>query len=537
MTDFLELPDLACEVVGGAAIACNDEFFAEKENLLREHPAVWKDHAYTDRGKWMDGWETRRRRPPDAIGHASPGGDHDWCIIRLGLPGAIRGVVVDTAFFRGNYPPACALSAAEIDDALDLRALDAATWTEILPRSALAGDTRNAFPIAALPGAGDRRFTHVRLDIFPDGGVARLRVHGEVVPRWTRLVALGGPIDLAALEHGAVVESCSDMFFGSRNNLIKPGPSRSMADGWETRRRRASSSGAHPGPGGGNDWAIVRLAAAGTIERLEIDTSHFKGNAPGRCTVGGVHAPGVPRGAQGAVDRLDGWRLLLASPLQPHTRHVFDGELRRIGPVTHLRLDIFPDGGVARLRAHGELAGDPVTGRLGPPTGLARLNALVPDDARAALRRCCGSTRWAEAMAAARPFDDVPALLRFAERTWWALDEAAHREAFAAHPAIGARGDQARAPAGDAAWSAGEQRATHAAGDPVVAELADANRAYLERHGFLFIVCATGRSAEAMLADLRARTPRSLAEELRTAAEEQLQITRLRLHKLLGELA
>src|SRR3954470_17236946 len=297
MTDFLDLPDLACETVGGAAIACNDEFFAEKDSLLRDHPAVWKDHAYTDRGKRMDGWETRRRRPPDAVGHASPGGDHDWCIVRLGMPGAIRGVVVDTAFFRGNYPASCALSAAEIDDALDLRALDAATWIEILPNSPLAGDTRNAFSIPALPGpglsgtapagaAGDRRFTHVRLDIFPDGGVARLRVHGEVVPRWSRLAALGGPIDLAALEHGAVVESCSDMFFGSRNNLIKPGPSRSMADGWETRRRRTSSSGAHPGPGGGNDWAIVRLAAAGTIERLEIDTSHFKGNAPGRCTVG-----------------------------------------------------------------------------------------------------------------------------------------------------------------------------------------------------------------------------------------------------------
>jgi allantoicase len=341
MTDFLELPDLACEAVGGAAIACNDEFFAEKENLLRDHPAVWKDHAYTDRGKWMDGWETRRRRPPDAVGHASPGGDHDWCILRLGMPGAIRGVVVDTAFFRGNYPESCALSAAEIDDALDLRALDAAAWIEILPRSALAGDTRNAFRIAT--GAPDRRFTHVRLDIFPDGGVARLRVHGEVVPRWSRLIALGGPIDLAALEHGAVVESCSDMFFGSRNHLIKPGPSRSMADGWETRRRR----------GPGNDWAIVRLAAAGTIERLEIDTSHFKGNAPGRCTVEGVHAPGAPRGA---ADRLDGWRPLLASPLQPHTRHVFDGELRRIGPVTHLRLDIFPDGGVARLRVFGAIA-------------------------------------------------------------------------------------------------------------------------------------------------------------------------------------
>ncbi|HEX7843744.1 MAG TPA: allantoicase, partial [Kofleriaceae bacterium] len=509
MTDFLDLPDLACEAVGGAALACNDEFFAEKENLLREHAAVWKDHAYTDRGKWMDGWETRRRRPAPSAGHPSPGGDHDWCIVRLGMPGAIRGVIVDTAFFRGNFPESCALYATEIDDALDLAALDAATWTQILPRSPLAGDSRNAFAID-----DRRRFTHVRLDIFPDGGVARLRVHGEVVPRWSRLRALGGPIDLAALEHGAVVETCSDMFFGSRNNLIKPGPSRSMADGWETRRRR----------GPGNDWAIIRLAAAGTIERLEIDTTHFKGNAPGRCMVEGVR---VPDAARGAADQLTGWRTLLGSPLQPHTRHVFDDELRRIGPVTHLRLSVFPDGGVARLRAHGELAVE-------ISTGIARLNALPADEARAALRRCCGATRWAEAMAAARPFEDLPALLRIAEHTWWSLDEAAHREAFAAHPRIG----ETRTPAaGDAAWSAGEQRAAATAGEQLLAELAEANRAYADKHGFVFIVCATGRSAESMLADLRARTPSSLADELRTAAEEQIKITRLRLGKLIGELA
>jgi len=175
---FLDLPDLACESVGGAALACNDEFFAEKENLLREHAAVWKDHVYTDRGKWMDGWESRRRRPADAVGHANPGGDHDWCIIRLGLPGVIRGVVVDTAFFRGNFPESCALHATEIDDALDLRALETATWTQILPRVKLAGDTKNVFAIDAR-----QRFTHLRLEMFPDGGIARLRIHGEALPR------------------------------------------------------------------------------------------------------------------------------------------------------------------------------------------------------------------------------------------------------------------------------------------------------------------------------------------------------------------
>ncbi|HUJ63639.1 MAG TPA: allantoicase [Kofleriaceae bacterium] len=488
---FLDLPDLACEEVGGAAIACNDEFFAEKENLLRARAAEWKDHAYTDRGKWMDGWETRRRREPG----------HDWCVVRLGMPGVIRGIVVDTSFFRGNFPESCAIQACELDDPLDLHALAHATWTNILPRSALRGDARNTFAIEYR-----QRFTHVRLEIFPDGGVARLRVHGEVAPRWDTIRALGGPIDLAALEHGAVVETCSDMFFGSRNNLIKPGPSHSMADGWETRRRR----------GPGNDWAIVRLAAAGTIERLEIDTSHFKGNAPGSCLVEAEHAPGA------RAEQIERWRTLVASPLEPHRRHVFDRELRRLGQVTHLKLSVFPDGGVARLRAWGQLA--PVAA-----PGLDRLNALPPLDATTALLRCCGSSRWTAALVGARPFEDAPALLRIAERIWWSLDENDHVEAFAAHPRIGE--------ASAAKWSAAEQ-AGAAAADPATAlELAEANREYAARHGFIFIVCASGRSADAMLADLRARLKRSRTEELRTAAEEQAKITRLRLVKLIEELA
>jgi allantoicase len=502
---FLDLPDLASDAVGGAAIACNDEFFAEKENLLKPAAAVWKDHLYTDRGKWMDGWETRRFRPIDGVAPGEDSTVHDWCLIRLGLPGVIRGIVVDTAFFRGNYPASCAIHATEIADPLDLRALETATWTEILPRSPLQGDTRNMFAIDHA-----QRFTHLRLEIFPDGGVARLRVHGDAVPEWSKLRALGGAIDLAALENGAVVETCSDMFFGSRNNLIKPGPSLSMADGWETRRRR----------GPGNDWAIVRLAAAGMIDRLLIDTSHFKGNAPARASIEGVHAPGV------AAAELTGWRTMISTPLQAHTRHMFDDELRRIGPVTHLRLSSYPCGGVARLRAWGTLAPE-------SSMGIAALNALGGNEARAALRRCCGSRAWVEAMTAAGPFEDLPALLRIAERTWWSLAEADHRQAFAAHPKIG----EAKVPAsGDVTWSTDEQKHAAAAAVMTLAELAEANRAYDAKFGFIFIVCASGRTADSMLAELRARLGSTEAQELRTAAEEQIKITRLRLAKLIGEL-
>lgn len=480
MTDFTDLPDLACEAVGGAAILCNDEFFAQKENLLKAHAAEWREHDYTDRGKWMDGWETRRYRPADGVAPGRDSDVHDWCVVRLGMPGRIRGVVVDTAFFRGNYPDTCAIWAATIDDPLDLRALDSAPWVNILPRSSLEGNSKNHFRIAS-----EQRFTHVRLDIYPDGGVARLRVHGEVVPRWETL--RGQMIDLAALVNGAWVETCSDMFFGSRNNLIKPGQSLSMADGWETRRKR----------GPGHEWAIVRLAAPGTVERLEIDTSHFKGNAPALITVEGRSG--------------DDWRPLLSTSVQAHTKHVFD-DLRRVGHVSHLRLGVYPCGGIARMRAWGYLA----------------QRDEVPRLSVEQLKRCCGSVRWAEGMAALQPFEDRQALLRAADRTWWSLGEADHLEAFGAHPKIGQQSSSA--------WSQKEQAGAAGAQAQTLAELAELNQRYEAKHGFIFIVCASGRSADAMLADLRAREGRDRASELRTAAEEQAKITRLRLAKLLEEL-
>ncbi len=491
---FTDLPDLASEDFGGAAILCNDEFFAEKENLLKPHEAVWKEHEYTDRGKWMDGWETRRYRPANGIAPARDSDIHDWCVIRLGLPGVIKGVVVDTAFFRGNYPDSCELQGTTIEEPLDLAALGTATWTPIIRRANLEGNTKNTFDVK-----DDTRYTHVRLVIYPDGGVARLRIHGQPVADWNRLRSLGGPIDLAALENGAVVESCSDMFFGSRTNLIKPNASLSMADGWETRRRR----------GEGHDWAIVRLAAQGTIERIELDTSHFKGNAPARFSV------------EGKLGEDGVWRELLGSrPAQAHRRHVFDRVLRRLGPITHLRVSTYPCGGIARLRALGTLT----------PTaeaGINALNALSAADASAAMLKVCGSTTWAAAMTALRPFEDRASLLRLGERYWWQLDEAAHREAFAAHPKIG----QSSA----SKWSADEQRGVAAADSDLMSSMAELNRQYEAKHGFIYIICASGLSAPEMHAQLQARLANDTATELLTASEEQAKIIQLRLQKLIAE--
>jgi allantoicase len=328
MTRFTDLVDLAAERLGGAAVLANDEFFAPKENLLRAAPAEWREGVYTDRGKWMDGWETRRRRTPG----------HDWCIVRLGMPGIVRGVVVDTSYFRGNYPEQCSLDGCAVDGtpSADSLARDHA-WREILPKTSLQGDSRNEIAVEH-----DAPVTHVRLNIFPDGGVARLRVHGEVIPDWAALSRVG-EVDLAALENGGWVVVCSDMFFGHRQNLILPGRSTHMGDGWETRRRR----------GPGNDWTIVRLGRPGSISRVEIDTDHFKGNAPGACSMSWCDAPRA--GADALTSTAVTWHELLPRiDLQPHARHRFERELQTVERASHVRLDIYPDGGVARLRVFGQ---------------------------------------------------------------------------------------------------------------------------------------------------------------------------------------
>jgi allantoicase len=328
-TDLTDLVDLTAERLGGSVLIANDEFFAPKESLLKASAAEWREGVYTERGKWMDGWETRRRR--------SAG--HDWCIIRLGLAGVVRGVVVDTSFFRGNFPESCSLEAAEIVALPDPERLatDATVrWTEILPRSPLSGDARNTFAVTS-----DRRVTHVRFSIFPDGGVARLRVFGEARPD-AALLRPGRELDLAALELGGYVVVCSDMFFGHRQNLIMPGRSTHMGDGWETRRRR----------GPGHDWTIIRLAGRGTIARVELDTDHYKGNAPGTVALACCDAANA---TTDALMSTTPWRELLPSTaVQPHARHAWAANSG--APATHVRLNIHPDGGVARLRVFGTLA-------------------------------------------------------------------------------------------------------------------------------------------------------------------------------------
>src|SRR5258706_770235 len=325
--DFTELIDLASERLDGAVLFANDEFFAAKENLLKPADPIFIEGKYTDLGKWMDGAESRRRRTPG----------FDWCIVRLGLPGVIRGVMVDTSHFKGNYPEQCSVEACALDGLPTTEQLTAesVTWIEILPRMQLNGDSPNPFEIAS-----QERWTHLRLKIYPDGGVARLRVYGEVVPDWKRLQQIGGEIDLAAVENGGMVLSCSDMLFGHRHNLIMPGRAANMSDGWETKRRR----------GPGHDWVIIKLGSAGHINHLEVDTAYFKGNFPESCSLEGCKTTGHVLPVS-----LDWKQVLPRTKLQAHTRHLFEEEVIDAGTVLHVWFNIFSDGGVSRLRVYGSI--------------------------------------------------------------------------------------------------------------------------------------------------------------------------------------
>jgi allantoicase len=327
---FTALADLASARVGGRAIATNDDFFASKSNLVKAGPAIFLPGKYTSRGKWMDGWESRRRRTEG----------HDWCVVALGIRGVIRGVNVDTSHFTGNFPSHCSLDALDTTRPVTSRvaALTGEPWTTILDRHGLAGNGPNIIAVN-----NDRPWTHVRLNIFPDGGVARLRVFGDPEIDWRKIARERRVLDLAAIENGGLVLAASDMHFGAKDNMIMPGRAPNMGDGWETRRRR----------GPGFDWAIVRLGTPGSITRVEIDTNHYKGNFPESASLDGCFAPGA---TVEALTSATWTELLPRTKLRAHHRHFFAKELARFAPISHVRLNIFPDGGISRLRIHGTVA-------------------------------------------------------------------------------------------------------------------------------------------------------------------------------------
>jgi allantoicase len=308
--------------LGTRVTFATDDFFAAKERVIDSPAPVFIDDKYDDHGKWMDGWESRRKRIAG----------HDYCDIRLGVPGVIHGFDIDTSHFTGNYPPQASIEACDSSE-------DAPEdgWVELLGKTDLSGDSHHFLEIS-----DDRVWTHVRLHIYPDGGIARLRIFGEVRANFD---GVDGFVDFAAVENGGRAIACSDEHYGSMHNLNAPGRGVNMGDGWETARRR----------GPGNDWVIVALAQPGIVERIEVDTAHFKGNYPDRVS---LEAGLFDIDALASPDS-DNWQTLLAeTKLKMDQQHYFEA-LESLGAVSHIRMSIYPDGGVSRLRIFGRVGGDP----------------------------------------------------------------------------------------------------------------------------------------------------------------------------------
>lgn len=319
--------DLAFSEYGGRALYANDEFFAEKENLLKPGRGVFIVDKYTDRGKWMDGWESRRKRGPG----------NDWCVIKLAFPGVIKCLDIDTNHFTGNHPPFASVDGLYLDKEPAVSAWEKQSfdWIPILGKSNLNPGSQHLFDVSC-----KQVCNYIRLNIFPDGGVARFRVYGEVKVDWEKFKK-GEVVELSGIANGGRALTCSDMFYSHPGNLLKLGRGVNMGDGWETKRRR----------GPGNDWVIIKLGKPGVIEKFELDTAHFKGNFPDRCSILGIMSD---RDDVSADDK--GWKEIVPeTKLKADHQHYFTKEILSHGPVSHLKLNSFPDGGVSRFRAFGKV--------------------------------------------------------------------------------------------------------------------------------------------------------------------------------------
>jgi allantoicase len=324
---FTALTDLAAERLGGKVLYATDDFFAEKENLILPTRGIFIHDKYTDRGKWMDGWESRRKRTPG----------HDWAVIQLATSGKITGFDIDTNFFLGNHPPHASIEAVNLPDGYKVSDWEDVAWKEILPKSHLDAGSQNFYECAS-----DEIFTHLRLHIYPDGGVARFRVYGEVFKDWNA-VSASDEIDLAAAINGGQAIACNDMFFSAMGNLIMPNRGANMGDGWETKRNRTPNN---------RDWVIVRLAHKGMVDRIVVDTCHFKGNYPDSCSIEWCTSDTD----EAAINDGNWQPLLPLQKLSADNEHEFIKEINSHNAITHVRLNIFPDGGISRLRLFGKIS-------------------------------------------------------------------------------------------------------------------------------------------------------------------------------------
>jgi len=320
--------DLISAALGGEILSFSDEWFAEAKNLINPAAPIRKPGYFVPTGAWYDGWETRRHNKEPA----------DWVIIKLGVAsGVVHGVEIDTAFFNGNHAPAVSVEGCFLEGG----APSADTkWEEILPKQECGPSQRHAWRFEK---PTERAYSHVRLNMFPDGGIARFRLFGTAVPVFPP--DKEAIIDLAHVSSGGLAIACSDQHFGTKDNLLLPGRGKDMGDGWETKRSREP---------GHVDWVVVKLGAPGHIEEIIVDTLHFRGNFPQAVelyafSAGGAHSV--------AADDAGWVKIVDAHPCSADTEHAFpSAKLQNIGTgaITHVKMVIIPDGGVKRLRVFGK---------------------------------------------------------------------------------------------------------------------------------------------------------------------------------------
>ena len=322
------LVNLASPKMGTKILAFSDDFFGEVTRMLNDKDPIFIEDKYDNHGKWMDGWESKRRRD----------GGNDWAILKLGSSGIISKIEIDTSYFTGNFPPFFSLEGiySEIEPNKDTN------WKSLIAKTSLIGDCKNNFELNL-----KEKFNYVRLQIFPDGGVARIRLFGEVKYNWGEFNN-EEIIELSSLKLGGSILAYNNAHYGDVSALLSEGRGKTMGDGWETRRRREP----------GNDWIIIKLAQKGIIEKIQIDTAHFKGNYPDRAS---IQAISIDKNltTKDLIQSSENWIVILnETKLTADNIHEYEINSNSKAEATHIRLNIYPDGGVSRLRIFGKKLDD-----------------------------------------------------------------------------------------------------------------------------------------------------------------------------------
>jgi allantoicase len=477
--------DLASQTLRGYVLAASDELLGPRARLLEPAEPRPRDGQ-------VDGWQTRRRRDEGP----------DWAIVRLGVPGLLEELVVDTTGFPDSSPTHVSVEGCVASHGATWQELEG--WQEILPRSPLQEGSRSRFPVSS-----QQRFSHLRLSIFPDGGVARFRALGRALPTWMAPGRLPpAPLDLARAGNGARIDSCSDGSAESCRWLLASGPAAAAEQVWRTRRRRQP----------GSEWVVLKLAGPARVQAVTLDTAHLEGDCPALAALQAATSRQEP-------GHDDWFELLPPQRMVPCTEHHFQDELKDNAEVRWVRLSLLPDGGMARCRLWGELTADGLR-----DARLSYLNASAEAELRPIFTAVCHSARWVAEMCRSGPFESVQDLQKKGASAWSRCREADWREALKGHPRIGER-QAGRDLASH--WSRGEQSKAAQPDEAVKAELRDKQLAYEEHFGFLFLICATGRSSSEILHILNERLRQTPERELQTVAEELAKIIHLRLEKLL----